>query len=185
MFCLDPLFLDNCGNCVGGNTGKLPCKKDCNGDYGGLAFIDDCNRCVEGNSLLLSCRMDYFENGKLKAIYHENSTNKLLYEENYYENGDVRNRISYKESDKYNINYDDEGRLDGRVIYWNGNSQIKIDTEYVNGKLSRKTHYHYYLDGSISKKIVMYSRYGWVHGYEKDGYKFEKYKCDRYGVRIK
>tara|TARA_B100000902_G_scaffold398473_1_gene465359 strand:- start:668 stop:3253 length:2586 start_codon:yes stop_codon:yes gene_type:complete len=177
-------FLDNCGNCVGGNTGKLPCKKDCNGDYGGQAFIDDCNRCVGGNSFLAPCRKKYFENGNLKVIYHESSNNKLLYEENYFENGIVKNRISYEDSDRYEINYDDKGNLHGKVTYWYNNSQIKRDTEYINGKLSRKTHYYYFFDGSVSEKIVMYAKYGMVHRYDMSGIKIEKYKCDRNGAKI-
>ena len=30
-------YLDNCGTCVGGNTGKIACVRDCNGVYGGTA----------------------------------------------------------------------------------------------------------------------------------------------------
>ena len=41
---------DDCNNCVGGTTGKIPCIQDCNGDYGGDAYIDICGVCVEGNT---------------------------------------------------------------------------------------------------------------------------------------
>jgi hypothetical protein len=43
-------FLDNCGDCVGGNTGDEPCVADCNGDFGGTAFLDNCGDCVGGNT---------------------------------------------------------------------------------------------------------------------------------------
>jgi len=32
--------LDNCGTCVGGNTGEVACTADCNGDFGGTAVLD-------------------------------------------------------------------------------------------------------------------------------------------------
>lgn len=43
-------YLDDCGNCVGGNTGEVPCVMDCNGDENGTAFIDECEICAGGNS---------------------------------------------------------------------------------------------------------------------------------------
>ncbi|MEZ4805974.1 MAG: hypothetical protein R2815_00675 [Flavobacteriales bacterium] len=43
-------FLDNCGTCVGGNTGEVACTADCNGDFGGTAFLDNCGTCVGGNT---------------------------------------------------------------------------------------------------------------------------------------
>ncbi|MCW5900023.1 MAG: T9SS type A sorting domain-containing protein [Flavobacteriales bacterium] len=51
-------FLDNCGVCVGGNTGELPCVADCNGDFGGTAFLDNCGVCVGGNTGELPCVAD-------------------------------------------------------------------------------------------------------------------------------
>jgi len=41
-------YADNCGLCVGGNTGKQPCVKDCNNTWGGTAYKDDCGQCVGG-----------------------------------------------------------------------------------------------------------------------------------------
>jgi len=37
--------LDNCDNCVGGNTGETACTEDCNGDFGGVASVDSCGTC--------------------------------------------------------------------------------------------------------------------------------------------
>ncbi|QTA84709.1 DUF4114 domain-containing protein [Desulfonema magnum] len=42
--------LDECGECVGGNTGKTACVQDCNGEWGGSASVDDCGECVGGNT---------------------------------------------------------------------------------------------------------------------------------------
>jgi len=42
-------YVDNCGNCVGGTTGKLPCA-DCAGVVGGSAYKDACGNCVGGNT---------------------------------------------------------------------------------------------------------------------------------------
>ena len=51
-------FLDNCNDCVGGNTTLTACAQDCNGDYGGTAFLDNCNDCVGGNTTLTACAQD-------------------------------------------------------------------------------------------------------------------------------
>lgn len=48
-------YTDNCGECVGGNTGKLACEVDCNGVPGGTAFLDNCNECVGGNTGKTAC----------------------------------------------------------------------------------------------------------------------------------
>jgi hypothetical protein len=51
-------FIDNCGDCVGGNTGEEACLADCNGDFGGTAFIDNCGDCVGGNTGEVACAAD-------------------------------------------------------------------------------------------------------------------------------
>jgi hypothetical protein len=51
-------FTDNCGTCVGGNTGLNPCVADCNGTFGGTAFTDNCGTCVGGNTGLNPCVAD-------------------------------------------------------------------------------------------------------------------------------
>ena len=51
-------FVDNCGSCVGGNTGINACVQDCNGIYGGSAFVDNCGSCVGGNTGVNSCFFD-------------------------------------------------------------------------------------------------------------------------------
>jgi uncharacterized delta-60 repeat protein len=51
-------FLDECGTCVGGNTGLEACTADCNGDFGGTAFLDECETCVGGNTGLEACVAD-------------------------------------------------------------------------------------------------------------------------------
>lgn len=43
-------YLDNCNNCVEGNTGLAPCVQDCYGEWGGTAFIDSCSTCAGGNT---------------------------------------------------------------------------------------------------------------------------------------
>jgi hypothetical protein len=48
--------LDNCGTCVGGNTGLTACIADCNGDFGGTAVLDNCGTCVGGNTGLTCLR---------------------------------------------------------------------------------------------------------------------------------
>ncbi|TVR41351.1 MAG: T9SS C-terminal target domain-containing protein [Cryomorphaceae bacterium] len=35
---------------MGGTTGEEACTADCNGDFGGTAFIDNCDNCVGGNT---------------------------------------------------------------------------------------------------------------------------------------
>jgi uncharacterized delta-60 repeat protein len=51
-------FLDECETCVGGNTGLDACEQDCNGDFGGTAFLDECETCVGGNTGLDACEQD-------------------------------------------------------------------------------------------------------------------------------
>ncbi len=48
--CTAPARVDECGECVGGDTGNLACVKDCNGDWGGTAYYDNCAVCVSGNT---------------------------------------------------------------------------------------------------------------------------------------
>ena len=50
--------LDNCNQCVGGDTGLIACTEDCNGDFGGTAVFDDCDQCVEGNTGEIACMPD-------------------------------------------------------------------------------------------------------------------------------
>lgn len=40
-------YIDSCGKCVGGTTGKSPCAKDCAGVWGGKSYLDSCNICVD------------------------------------------------------------------------------------------------------------------------------------------
>jgi len=50
--------MDNCGTCVGGNTGLSACTQDCYGDWGGTAVMDNCTTCVDGNTGLTACTQD-------------------------------------------------------------------------------------------------------------------------------
>ncbi|MFN6945782.1 MAG: right-handed parallel beta-helix repeat-containing protein [Cytophagaceae bacterium] len=46
-------FIDDCGECSGGNTGmqqNATCEQDCNGDWGGEAFYDNCGECTGGET---------------------------------------------------------------------------------------------------------------------------------------
>jgi hypothetical protein len=47
--------VDNCGICVGGNTGVVACAQDCNGDWGGTAVVDNCGTCTGGNTGAVAC----------------------------------------------------------------------------------------------------------------------------------
>ena len=38
-------YIDECGTCVGGNTGLVACEQDCKGVWGGDAFLDNCGKC--------------------------------------------------------------------------------------------------------------------------------------------
>ncbi|MEE2785912.1 MAG: carboxypeptidase-like regulatory domain-containing protein [Myxococcota bacterium] len=38
-------FIDNCGQCVGGRSGRVPCTQDCADVWGGSATADDCGVC--------------------------------------------------------------------------------------------------------------------------------------------
>jgi hypothetical protein len=51
-------FIDQCGTCVGGNTGLEACVQDCNGDFGGTAIPDNCGTCTGGNTGLEACVQD-------------------------------------------------------------------------------------------------------------------------------
>lgn len=42
-------YIDGCSDCVGGNTGKVPCD-DCMGVPGGKAYLNNCGMCVGGAS---------------------------------------------------------------------------------------------------------------------------------------
>lgn len=46
---------DDCGICVGGNTGKVACVKDCNGTVNGTATLDNCGRCILGTTGKTAC----------------------------------------------------------------------------------------------------------------------------------
>ncbi|MFP4240619.1 MAG: pseudouridine synthase [Chitinispirillaceae bacterium] len=48
-------YVDNCGECVGGTTGKQPCEQDCSGDWGGSAYTDDCGMCAGGETGVEPC----------------------------------------------------------------------------------------------------------------------------------
>jgi gliding motility-associated-like protein len=53
-------FLDNCGACVGGNTGLIPCAADCDGVFGGSTLpgtsCDDGNVNTTGDTWNASCQ---------------------------------------------------------------------------------------------------------------------------------
>ncbi|MDM8522467.1 SBBP repeat-containing protein [Desulfococcaceae bacterium HSG8] len=52
-------YTDECGECVGGNTGNTStCTQDCNGDWGGTAAVDNCGECVGGNTGEVACSQD-------------------------------------------------------------------------------------------------------------------------------
>lgn len=48
-------YLDDCNECVGGNTGKVACVLDCHGDRDGTATVDDCGVCSGGNTGVQAC----------------------------------------------------------------------------------------------------------------------------------
>jgi len=48
-------FTDECGTCVGGNTGKEACTQDCEGNWGGSAYLDDCHVCIGATNGNVAC----------------------------------------------------------------------------------------------------------------------------------
>lgn len=48
-------YLDECGICVGGNTGKTACVVDCKGVVNGTATLDACGICSGGTTGLVAC----------------------------------------------------------------------------------------------------------------------------------
>ena len=48
-------YIDECGDCVGGETLVEPCEQDCNDEWGGTAYEDDCGNCVGGTTGLEAC----------------------------------------------------------------------------------------------------------------------------------
>ena len=81
-------YIDECGECVGGNTGNTPCVVDCNGDQNGSAYIDNCDNCVGGNTGEEPCAVvshyevdfsdpddDYTING---SATNSNPTNEII-----------------------------------------------------------------------------------------------------------
>jgi len=48
-------FTDECGTCVGGNTGKEACTQDCEGNWGGSAYLDDCHVCISATNGNVAC----------------------------------------------------------------------------------------------------------------------------------
>lgn len=63
--------LDECGVCVGGNTGRRPSENvDCNGECDGAAYLDDCRQCVGGSTgrePSQDCRPDLIVDGRYLA----------------------------------------------------------------------------------------------------------------------
>ena len=54
-------YLDDCNECVGGETGNEACSPteyDCNGDENGSAYLDNCNECVGGETGKEACTVD-------------------------------------------------------------------------------------------------------------------------------
>ncbi len=64
-------YADDCGLCVGGNTGRRPSDNlDCAGSCDGEAFIDDCGQCVggvTGRQPADDCRPDLIVDGEYLA----------------------------------------------------------------------------------------------------------------------
>lgn len=52
---LGSAYSDDCGTCVGGNTGLEACVIDCNGDENGSASVDGCGICAGGNTGITPC----------------------------------------------------------------------------------------------------------------------------------
>ena len=58
--CGGDAFIDNCGNCAGGNTGEEPCAADCLGDLGGTATEDVCGYCASEDVDVDECFIEYY-----------------------------------------------------------------------------------------------------------------------------
>ncbi len=71
-------YIDRCGECVGGSTGKTPCTQDCNGVWGGSAVVDECGICGGDGvtchkSCTLTCKAEGFNYSCGSHEYHSDT----------------------------------------------------------------------------------------------------------------
>jgi hypothetical protein len=70
-------YKDPCNQCVGGTTGKQPCKQDCANVWGGTADTDDCGQCISGLKLRSDkpCQPDC---DKIKELQDDKAFNDII-----------------------------------------------------------------------------------------------------------
>jgi hypothetical protein len=122
-------YIDDCNNCVGGNTGLEPCQAtDCNGDMNGTAYEDRCGTCVGGNTGLTECTVpinalyDNFEDGMGNWINGDKNA-KLYTRGTYAPQG--TNSASLKESTFITTGDHD----------FSGISEISVDFSYITSDM--------------------------------------------------
>src|SRR5690606_37625625 len=114
-------YVDGCGDCVAGNTGKTACIVDCNGDENGTAEIDECGVCAGGNSAYAPCtgNLEAEEACSVNGIKSE--TTNSGYSGSGYVNSDnaIGSRITW-------------------VLNSSGNQTATISFRYANGGSSAR-----------------------------------------------
>jgi len=112
-------YLDNCGNCVAGNTGNTVCVQDCNGRWGGSAVADVCGVCEGDGS---SCQgVGVCGNGALTGIWQGLEWQCV----------DDGNRYVFSEANTYCDNLVLDDKLDW---YLPGKDELKTLVSCGNGK---------------------------------------------------
>lgn len=121
-------FEDECGNCVGGDTGQEPCEQDCNGEWGGQAYEDSCGRCVEGSTGLDACFAQY-EMEEACTIEGIEETTNAGYTGDGYANPDneVGAGVAFK------LSADNAGTYTFMLRYANGSTENRPLRIEVNG----------------------------------------------------
>ena len=101
-------FIDNCGDCVGGNTNLLACNQDCNGDWGGNAIIDNCGNCTQPfeNCINFSPNTN---TSLLSSTCGDTTDLTIMFEQDQYE-PDIQNSLFWSDAGTFifqNINLGD------------------------------------------------------------------------------
>lgn len=122
-------FYDQCGECVGGTTGKTACIVDCNGDKDGTASIDECGICSGGKTGLSPCVGAIQGENFCEATGAAESENAGYMGEGYV---NFNNEAGASASWKLNAQSAIETKLS--VIYSNGGEAARPLRVMVNGE---------------------------------------------------
>lgn len=108
-------YVDECGQCVEGNTGNTACVLDCNGDENGSATMDNCGFCTGGNTGKSPCSGAIQGEDFCEGIGVAESDNTGFIGEGYF-NAD-----------------NDNGTYGTWYISASGNQLATLDIRYANG----------------------------------------------------